>query len=150
QLETPVSTRLSRTLNLYPGQNNILSPDSKLPIALEFDYTVKGSSETMGFAQNFREVARTEHIEHRPMFLKTSKFYKKAEEYEISMDTVFFDTDLDESQLNGQEFFVEVLKDDETTELETLYSGCYLEAMSDTEDPVRKKGLRLVCQERIL
>jgi hypothetical protein len=147
KLAVPLRTRLLRSINLYAGQNNILSPDSKLPLAMSLEYTDKGAEETRGFARNFREVSRTEHHEHKPMFLETSKFYKMAEEYELSWDDIFFDTDLDVAQMEKKEFFVEVLKGEDDT---ILYSGCFIEGLNESEDDVRKQAVSIVCQERIL
>jgi hypothetical protein len=81
------------------------------------------------------------------MFLETSKFYKTAEEYELSWDDIFFDTDLDVAQMEKKEFFVEVLKGEDDT---ILYSGCFIEGLNESEDDVRKQAVSIVCQERIL
>lgn len=113
---------------LYPGDNNVLSPDSKTPVAIQVsDYTgVSSTSSTQAFIERFRATTKRGGRTFQPYGSRVLKSVPTSEEVAISLSKMNIDDEtiglaLDDGHFQIENTYVNV---NDGSEITDTYKHC--------------------------
>lgn len=145
-LSTPVISEAKATggLYLYEGQNNILSPDSKLPASIMISHTGEDTAELLAFVRNFSANARSESIRFKPHFSTKKRTILTRRGYEISFDDPIIDGDWDLRQFEDTRFTII----EELGSEKIKYHGCAISELESSDDDIVVHKVKLVAETK--